>query len=322
MRIFALIGVLFVSGVAQAQNSFGNFDWKRDSRFEFQFVANGKGVSLKGNLTESWPDKTEVTVTDQGYELYIKVFQEGFAYAVVKSDLDENNGYVYLMELQNGFYVGMLKPAIVGRKVTVAQDVKGILEALNKANNWNVATAMRSMREYFSENPSAQLTVFFDEIEAGHIKQIPKTHIDSGAVDNGVVQLPAETRKPPKIQIEEPAVDNGTLVIPEEPLQPPVDQPAVEQGQQDGEPMVLVPPADIPNVEGPSDGDFTPQDMTQGWDGDEAPAATNGDPQWLKDERARQAAQRQKKKPVVVVPKKKKQPVIIEQPLDQDDDLF
>lgn len=298
MRFLALIGLMFISASVFAQNSFGNFDWKRDSRFEFQFIYNGRGTSMKGNLTENWPDKTDVTVVDQGFSLYIKVFQEGFAYAVVTSDNDDN-GMVFLMELQNGFYVGMLKPAITGRKITILNDVKGVLEALNTVNGWNVATSMRSMREYFEANPAAQLTVFFDAIEAGQIKSIPKPRIDGGAVDNGVVQLPEETTRPPKIQVDQP--DDG-LVMPEEPVAPPTEQPVVGQPVVD-QPIDLM--GEQPSVDN-GQGGFVPADMTQGWDGDEG-----GDPQWLIEERARQKKKRDQRHPVP--------PLDI--PVDQDDDL-
>lgn len=311
MRFLALIGLLVISAVAQAQNSFGSFEWntRGSSKFELQFVQNGKGVSIKGDMFEDWAnDKTEVSVTDQGYVVYLKAYAEGFVYAVVSEEKNlEAPSMVFLMELQNGFYVGMMKPAVMARTSTVMNDVPGILKALKTLNGWDVAISMRSMREYFEANPNAQLSGFFDAVEAGQIKTIPRPRIDSGAVDNGVVQLPEETTRPPKIAIDEPVVEqpavdqpgvdvNGDgLVMPEEPVEPPVDG-----NNPDG----LTPPADIPN-----DG-FVPKDMTEGWDGDEAPVVDQNQ-EWLEAERARQAAER-----------KKRRPVVVEQPLDIDDDLF
>ena len=257
-RVLALFGLIFVISMAHAQSSLIGFEWKRDSRFEIQFNYNGVPTSLKGNLAEN----SEVEMAENGFTLKLKAYPEGFVYAVVTHQSDDN-GLVFLIERHMDlsqrkdmaeFFVSMLPSPITGRKSTIVADMTGILDALKKLNGWDVAITMRAMVEFFGANPEIQLSGFYDAVEAGQINQIPKPNISPDVVEDGVVQPPVLEERRPQQKVE-------PLPEPQpEPLAPSVEVPLAP----------FDPDADLGQNEDPSSPQqFVPVDMTAGWDGDE-----------------------------------------------------
>jgi hypothetical protein len=285
MRILALSAFLVFSSVAQAQGQY-SVEWKRNSTFILEFYYNGRGVSLEGVL----PEDGEFTVTDQDFTIYTKSFKNGFVYSIVQNQFDDK-ALFFLAEKSQGVWVPMMESPIPARKITVNEDLKAIVAMSAQKFSWDFGQTARSMVHYFNSNPSTQLSSYYDALEADLIDPLVKT-VGPEAVEGGVVQQPEGTVVgQPEIRVDQPVVE-----------QPVVEQPldlGISNNGVDEEPMdddikpapIKRPPAEIPvDNGGQNDGDFTPMDMTDGWDGDEG----GGDPQWLIEERERQSKKRRR----------------------------
>lgn len=257
--------------MAQAQNSFVTFEWKKNSSFTLQFLYNGKATEVTGNLREDPEGKpVEVqVVSESGFTLNLKAFPEGAAYAIVSEQFDDL-ALVFLMERQVGFYSSMNAEAIQTFKISAVSDLNGTLEYLTKLEGWDATQGMRSTAKYFTQNPSIKLSAYRNAIESGEIAPPPLTPTVAPSVVDGVVEMPDPVTRPPKLDIDEPALEPSVLV-PDEPLDLSGGDFLNTDDDDDNADTKRKPKfdedADLGSIA--DEPDFVPLDMTEGWDGDE-----------------------------------------------------
>lgn len=155
------LGLALVSAKAAAQVQ---FLWKADSSVE---VGIGQTV-VKGHVREG----TTQELTAGNVTVTVIPFSNAFI-AVAWVDSGRDQGSFVILERQNSQYIQLTRE-IRGQAGSLVNDLKSVVQALEKSNRWDHSLALRALAAHFAAQPNDTLREFLEAVELGKLKPLSK----------------------------------------------------------------------------------------------------------------------------------------------------
>lgn len=179
----------FAAVNAHAEVQFHSFRWQASGRFFLTAKLPQGEVDIKGDLRDGQQARVEA---EEGITAELAAYTEGFV-AVVLTELGSDHSDVSILERQNGRYVKIHTETITANAGSALNDLAGSLTALKQTNGWDASLSFRALVGYFSANQGKTVKDFYDAVEVGHIKAIPKP------AERG--QLPTRRERPGQFDV-------------------------------------------------------------------------------------------------------------------------
>lgn len=198
MRALLVMLSLVSFSVSAFDGQVTRFKWNADRSIEVGLKFSGGGsLAIRGEMREG--DRS-IMASSGGVMIWVKAYGNSQATVTVAEPGAEWAG-ITLMRAQNAEFLPVNKKLIRGRAVSAGDEVDGVVAALRKANGWDESTALDALVGYFQVNPKATLGEFFDAVEVGHVKTVPRVKTpERNSIETGDEPATAdpETRLPPK----------------------------------------------------------------------------------------------------------------------------
>ena len=198
MRVLLIVISVFSVTASAFEGQVTRFELNADRSIEVELsISSGGSVAIQGELGV---EDRAILASEGGVMVWVKAYGTSQATVTVAEPGAEWAG-IAVMRAQNAEFLPLDKKLIRGRSVSAGDEVDGVVAALRKANGWDDSTALDALVGYFQVNPQSTLSEFFDAVEVGHVKTVPKVKVpEPDTIESGDEPATSnpETRLPPK----------------------------------------------------------------------------------------------------------------------------